>query len=96
MVLLLACSAVLIQSAAITIARAEIPGLPTFSQSSTGIYFDGLATSSIKVSKNPEFEVGCNDFTIAWWQKAPTIQNLYPRRGAHGYRARLQRLAEDC
>jgi outer membrane protein OmpA-like peptidoglycan-associated protein len=79
MVLLLACSAVLIQSAAITIARAEIPGLPTFSQSSTGIYFDGLATSSIKVSKNPEFEVGCNDFTIAWWQKAPTIQNLYPR-----------------
>jgi outer membrane protein OmpA-like peptidoglycan-associated protein len=79
MVLLLACSAVLIQSSAITVARAEIPGLPTFSQSSTGIYFDGLATSSIKVSKNSNFEVGCNDFTIDWWQKAPILQNLYPR-----------------
>ena len=76
---LLACSALFIQSALINVAQAEVPGLPAFSQSSTGIYFDGQATSSIKVSANTEFEVGCHDFTIDWWQKAPKLQSLYPR-----------------
>ena len=77
--LLLCVLAVLTQSAGFTVARAVAPALPTFDQNSTGIYFDGDATSTIQVPANTNFEVGCNDFTIAWWQKAPTIQNLYPR-----------------
>lgn len=77
--LLLCVLAVLTQSAGFTVARAAAPALPTFDQSSTGIYFDGDATSTIQVPANTNFEVGCNDFTIAWWQKVPTIQNLYPR-----------------
>ena len=76
---LLCVLAVLTQSAGFTVARAVVPALPTFDQNSTGIYFDGDATSTIQVPANTNFDVGCHDFTIAWWQKAPTIQNLYPR-----------------
>ncbi|MEY3387638.1 MAG: hypothetical protein RI944_411 [Actinomycetota bacterium] len=52
---------------------------PSFSQSSTGIYFDGSSTSYLEIASNSNFELGCNDFTIAWWQKAPKNQTLYPR-----------------
>jgi hypothetical protein len=56
--LLLCVLAVLTQSAGFTVARAVAPALPTFDQSSTGIYFDGDATSTIQVPANTNFEVG--------------------------------------
>lgn len=56
-----------------------------FSQSSTGIYFNGASTSNIEVPANSNFDIGCQDFTISWWQKAPKFQDLYPRLFQFGY-----------
>jgi hypothetical protein len=61
-------------------AKAVGPVLPTFDpNSSTGVYFNGEANSTIQVSTGADFEIGCNDFTVSWWQKATYPQIRYGR-----------------
>ena len=52
---------------------------PTFSQNTTGMYFDGQNSSTVELATDSNFDIGGGDFTIDWWQKASATQNLYPR-----------------
>lgn len=77
---LITCGALLLSSLTLNDAHATSPSnLPSFNQNSPGINFDGGAYSTIEISANPNFEVGCDDFTIDWWQKASSQQSSYPR-----------------
>lgn len=51
----------------------------TFTQNSTGVFFNGEISSTISHPPSAEFAIGSADFTIAWWQKAEKIQTGYPR-----------------
>jgi hypothetical protein len=63
-----------------TSAKAVGPVLPTFNPSSAaGVYFNGEANSTIQVNTGADFEIGCHDFTVSWWQKATYPQIRYGR-----------------
>jgi hypothetical protein len=53
--------------------------IATFSQNETGIKFSGGDTATLSVAASNSFNVGDGDFTIDWWQKAPSTQSIYPR-----------------
>lgn len=63
-----------------TSAEAVGSALPNFDpNSASGVYFNGEANSTIQVSTGADFEIGCNDFTVSWWQKATYPQIRYGR-----------------
>ena len=67
-------------SISVSSARAIGPTLPAFNpNSATGVYFNGLFDSTIQVSTGPDFDIGCGDFTVSWWQKASNPQIRYGR-----------------
>ena len=53
--------------------------IATFSQNETGIKFSGGDTATLTVPSNSSYDVRNSDFTIDWWQKAPSGQSIYPR-----------------